>query len=239
MKYIYGPVQSRRLGFSLGLSLTPHKTCNFDCVYCQLGKTQQLTLARGDLIKVSEITQEVAVWLQNNPEQAKALNYITLSGSGEPTLNTGVGELIAWLKKNTLIPVCVITNGSTLADPAVRSELLAADLVVPSLDAATEPAFKAVNRPHADIKLEDIIAGLESFRKEYRGRIWLEIMFVKGKNDGAENIRQLTECIGRIHPDKIQLNSPVRCTAEPDALPLDEKKLLKIKEAFGDKAEIL
>jgi wyosine [tRNA(Phe)-imidazoG37] synthetase (radical SAM superfamily) len=239
MQYIYGPVQSRRLGLSLGVSLIPHKTCNFDCVYCQLGKTRETVAQRREYIKITDVIQELAGWLQQNPEQAGALNYITLSGAGEPTLNTAIGECIAWVKKNTAVSLCVMTNGSTLIDPAVRQELLAADLVVPSLDAAVESVFQAVDRPISGLKVEEVIGGIELFRREYRGKIWLEIMLIKGKNEGIENIRALVDAAGRIRPDKIQLNSPVRCTTEPDALPLEEKRLLKIKEMFGDRAEII
>lgn len=239
MKYIYGPVQSRRLGLSLGISLTPHKTCSFDCVYCQLGRTQETTVERREYVKAAELIQELSLWLANNPEPARELSYVTLSGSGEPTLNTAAAEFIAWVKKNTAKSVCVITNGSTLIDPEVRRALLSADIVVPSLDAAIEPAFKAVDRPHAGIKVEDVISGLIQFRREFRGKIWLEIMLIRGKNDGNDNIRRLVEVVEDIRPDKIQLNSPVRCTTEKDALPVEPKRLEKIREMFGDKAEIV
>ena len=239
MGYIYGPVPSRRLGLSLGISLTPHKTCNFDCVYCQLGRTSRTTVERKEYVKIQDVLQELADWLKNNPQQAAQLKFVTLSGSGEPTLNTGAGEFIAWVKKNTALSVCVITNGASMVDPAVRQAILGADLVVPSLDAATEAAFKAVDRPHEGIKAEDVIAGLAEFRKAYRGQIWLEIMLVKGINDDYGNIRKLVEAVGLIKPDKIQLNSPVRCTSEAGMEPVEEKRLQKIREMFGERCEIV
>ncbi len=239
MKYIYGPVRSRRLGLSLGVSLIPHKTCNFDCVYCQLGKTRRTLAGRKEYVKIGDVIQELSGWLQNNPAQAKELAHITLSGHGEPTLNTGIGEFIAWVKKNTGIPVCVITNGSTLADPAVRKSILAADIVVPSLDAAEQSAFEAVDRPHPSVKVGDVIAGLEVFREEYRGKIWLEIMLIRGKNDDPENLKKLVEAVELIRPDKVQLNSPVRCTTEPDAFPVEKKRLEEIRAMFGPRAEIV
>lgn len=239
MRYIYGPVPSRRLGLSLGISLTPPKTCNFDCVYCQLGPTLKTAVERREYVRIADVIQEFSDWLKNNPSLAAQLKFVTLSGHGEPTLNTGAGEFIAWVKANTAFSVCVITNGSTMADPAARATILGADLVVPSLDAATENAFKAVDRPHAGIKVEDVIAGLAEFRKAYRGKIWLEIMLVKGVNDDHVNIRKLVEAVERIRPDKVQLNSPVRSTTEADMAPLDEKRLQKIREMFGERCEIV
>jgi wyosine [tRNA(Phe)-imidazoG37] synthetase (radical SAM superfamily) len=239
MKYIYGPVKSRRLGFSLGLSLTPYKICNFDCIYCQLGKTLNLTNERKEYLKTEEILDELKLWLQNNSEEAGNLNYITFSGSGEPTLNIKIGEVIQEIKKITAIPVAVITNASLLNDAGVRRALSRADLIVPSLDAATLDIFRKINRPFGATRAEDIITGLVNLRKEYRGQIWLEIMLVRGVNDDLRHIKKLKEVIDKINPDKIQLNSPVRTTAEPNILSVDKSKLEKIKEILGDKCEII
>jgi wyosine [tRNA(Phe)-imidazoG37] synthetase (radical SAM superfamily) len=239
MRYIYGPVHSRRLGLSLGLSLTPHKVCDFDCVYCQLGKTSQKSLERKEYFKIEDILAEVVSWAGNNPKEAQELDYITISGAGEPTLNSGIGTLIDSLRKSIAVPVAVITNSSLLNDPAVRRQILGANLIVPSLDAVTEEAFQKIDRPGPEIKLQDIIEGLVSLRKEFKGRIWLEVMLVKGVNDNLAHTRKLKEAIERINPDKIQLNSPVRFTAEDGVEPLDAKHLEKIKELLGDKAEII
>jgi wyosine [tRNA(Phe)-imidazoG37] synthetase (radical SAM superfamily) len=239
MKYIYGPVHSRRLGLSLGLSLTPHKTCNFDCVYCQLGPTDTLSYQIKEYIPVSEIFDELQLWGKANPEQLKELKFITFSGCGEPTLNAGIGRLIGLIKQSFTVPVCVITNASEVSSPEARKQLLGAELIVPSLDAVDAGMFAAVNRPHASVKLTDIIEGLVSLRREFRGKIWLEIMVVKGINDSLAHARELKDVVDRINPDRIQLNSPVRSTAEKDILPADEKRLQKIKEILGDKAEIV
>jgi len=238
MKYIYGPVKSRRIGFSLGLSLTPYKICNFDCVYCQLGKTTEKTSQRKEYAKIGEIIDELKLWLTSNPQEAKSLNYITLSGSGEPTLNIKISDLIQEIKKITDIPVAVITNSSLLPDAAVRRDLSAADLIVPSLDSVSPKDFQGVDRPVAGISVENIIDGLASLRKEFRGKIWLEVMLVKGVNDDIRQIKKLKEAVDKINPDKIQLNSPVR-TAEPNIFAVDKNKLKKIKEILGDKAEII
>lgn len=238
MKYIYGPVKSRRIGFSLGLSLTPYKVCSFNCVYCQLGQTTEKTTQRKEYIKISEIIDELKAWLANNPDEAKNLNYITLSGSGEPTLNTGIQDLIREIKKVTAIPVAVITNASLLNDASLRREIMAADLIVPSLDAVSPEIFAKVDRPHEDIKIENIIDGLISLKKEFKGKIWLEVMLCRGINDDIRQIRKIKEVADRINPDKIQINSPVR-SSEPDILPVDKAKLEKIKEILGDRAEII
>ena len=239
MKYIYGPVPSRRLGLSLGLSLTPHKTCNLDCIYCQLGPTPALSAEIKEYVPVKEIFDELQTWIRNNPEQAKELKFVTFSGCGEPTLNAGIGGLIGMIKRSTAVPVCVITNATTLSSPEVRKALLAADVVVPSLDAADTATFEKINRPHGSLKLDAIVDGIAAFRKEYRGKIWLEIMIVKGVNDDLAHARKLLEIVERLSPDRIQLNSPVRSTAEKDVRPADPKRLEKIKELLGDKAEIV
>ena len=173
MKYIYGPVKSRRLGLSLGLSLTPHKVCNLDCLYCQLGKTKELFSKREEYVSIEDILLELKEWFVNNPQAAKDLNYITLSGSGEPTLNSQIGKLIDEIKKLSTAFVAVITNATLLSDEKVRSDIQYADLLVPSLDAVEQDIFDKINRPHAGIKVKDIIKGLISLRKDFKGKIWL------------------------------------------------------------------
>jgi wyosine [tRNA(Phe)-imidazoG37] synthetase (radical SAM superfamily) len=239
MRYIYGPVKSRRLGSSLGITVTPCKVCSFGCVYCQLGRTTLQTLEIKEYIKAEEIIRELNFWLQNNAEAAQVLNYITFSGSGEPTLNSQIGHLIAEIKKITPVPVAVITNASLLSNPQVRRSIGLADLIIPSLDAATPEVFARVNRPHESLKLAEIIQGLISLRKEFSGKIWLEVMLVRGINDDLRQIKKLNQIIEEIKPQKIQINSPVRSTSEPNILAVDKTKLEKIKEILGEKCEII
>ena len=177
--------------------------------------------------------------LQNNILEAKDLNYITLSGSGEPALNIKIGQLILDIKKITAVPVAVITNASLLNVALVRQALSCADLIIPSLDAVSPEIFTKVDRPAEDIKIEDIINGLIGLRKEFKGKIWLEVMLVKGINDDLAHIRKLKDIIDKINPEKIQLNSPVRTTAEDNVLAVDKKRLEKFKEILGDKCEII
>jgi wyosine [tRNA(Phe)-imidazoG37] synthetase (radical SAM superfamily) len=240
MKYIYGPVNSRRLGFSLGLSLTPYKTCSFDCIYCQLGSVSLTTVERKEYISVNEILEELRGWLENNKEKVAQLNFITLSGSGEPTLNLKIAELISRIKQMAAgVPVALISNASLFGDADLRGQVLQADLIVPSLDAVTEAVFQKIDRPHPGIKLEEIIEGLVLLRKEFTGKIWLEVMLVKGVNDDLRHIRKLKEVIERINPDKIQLNSPVRSAVQQNVSPVDKRKLEKIKDILGDRCEIV
>lgn len=239
MKYLYGPVKSRRLGLSLGLSLTPYKVCSFDCIYCQLQATSIKTSERKEYIDIREVIEELKSWLENNPGQVKTLSYITISGSGEPTLNIKIGKLISQVKKLTTVPLAVITNASLLSDPLVRSDIREADLIVPSLDAATDAVFARIDRPFTTVKIEDIIRGLEALRQEYRGKIWLEVMLVSGVNDDLRHIKRIKEAAERINPDKIQLNSPVRSSAQLNLRMVPEAKLRKIKSLLGEKCEII
>jgi len=234
MSHLFGPVPSRRLGRSLGLDITPYKTCTFDCVYCQLGRTTNKTVQRREYIAKDLILCELWDFL---PEGAEDVDYITFAGSGEPTLHSGIGEMIDAIKTMTDIPVAVITNGSLLFREDVRDDLLNADLVLPSLDAATTSAFRAVNQPHESLSVDRIIEGLRMFREVFRGEFRLEIMFVRGVNDGTDEITALLDAISVIDPDRVQLNTVVRPPRE-DVLPVDEGGMVRIREAFGGNFDV-
>ena len=235
-KYIFGPVPSRRLGRSLGVDLVPYKTCTFDCIYCDLGRTTHKTTSRQSYVTSGEIKKELELTL---PTLDKKPDFITLSGSGEPTLNNNIGDLVRGVKEITSIPVAVLTNSSLLSLEEVRKDLLQADLVLPSLDAITPALFEYINRPAPSLKIEEVISGLIQFRKQYRGQIWLEVLFCRGVNDGKEEIEKLKEVIERIQPDRVQLNTSVRPPAEDFAFPLTLGQLEEIRERLGDKAEII
>ena len=224
---------------SLGLSLSLHKTCNLNCIYCQWGRTKKTVSRRKEYAKIREIIAELKFWMQKNTQIAKELKFVTLSGLGEPTLNTGIGELIRQVKKITRLRIAVITNSTLLYDSLVRKALLEADLIIPSLDAVDPEMFKQIDRPHADVKLNEIIAGLVALKKEFHGKLWLEIMLVSGVNDDLRHIQELKKIIQRINPDKIQINSPVRTTAEKNVFPVKKSKLEKIRKILGNKAEII
>lgn len=235
-KYIFGPVPSRRLGRSLGVDLVPYKTCSFDCIYCDLGKTTCKTVSRQPFVSPEEIRRELELAL---PILEKRPDYITLSGSGEPTLNKNIGEIIRKIKEVTSIPIAVLTNGSLLFRDEVRKNILQADFVLPSLDAITPALFEYINRPHSSLRIEEIVLGLIQFRKQYRGQIWLEILFCRGVNDGKEEVEKLKEVIERVVPDRIQINTSVRPPAENFVFPLTLKQLENIKEKLGNKAEVV
>ncbi len=203
-QYLFGPVPSRRLGMSLGVDLVPHKVCSLNCVYCECGRTTNLTLDRKEYVPFDDVSKEIAHYLENNP----APDYITFSGSGEPTLNSRIGDVLNFIKSiNARIPVAVLTNGTLFQDTEVRHELLAADVVLPSLDAAEELSFRRINRPFHSLNIPEYISGLIEFRKEFKGRIWLEVLIIPGLNDNKENLVALKEAFLQINPDEIQLNT--------------------------------
>ncbi len=203
-KYLFGPVPSRRLGMSLGVDLVPKKVCSLDCVYCEVGKTTKLTTQRMEYIPYDKVVGELEHYFKNNPDP----DYITFSGSGEPTLNSRLGDVLDFIKQQKPgIPVAVLTNGTLLYDEQVRKELKNADVVLPSLDAASDEAFKKINRPAGDLTINSCIEGLVAFRKEFTGKIWLEIFILPSFNDDEEELLKLKSVIDRIQPDSVQLNT--------------------------------
>ena len=233
--YVYGPVPSRRLGYSLGVDLLPFKTCSLDCIYCQLGSAGRTTCERGTFYDKEIILEQI----RSVVASGRQIDTITFSGSGEPTLSALLGELIRDIKSFTDIPVTVLTNSTLLTRPDVRAELLAADRIVPSLDAVTQDVFERVNRPHPSLRIEEIIEGLKAFRSEFKGDIWLEIMLVMGVNDGLNHIRRLKDVIAEFQPDRVQLNTVVRPPAEAGAQPLSRKALEDIQNIIGGTCEIV
>lgn len=235
MRHIFGPVPSRRLGFSLGIDIIPAKTCTLNCVYCQLGPTACPTLKRKPYVTAKTILAEITTVLKDNP----AIDYLTFSGSGEPTLNSEIGKMIGKIKEMTPIPVAVITNATLLTRKKVRQDLLSADVVLPSLDAASEPVFRLINRPHPNLKLGSIIEGLRRFGEEYRGKIWLEVMLVKGINDSDIELNKIREIIKTIRVDKVHLNTVVRPPAERRVRPLTQKELGRAAKIIANRCEII
>jgi len=223
MGYLFGPVLSRRLGLSMGVDLLQYKTCNLDCVYCELGRTACLTACRNRFVPRDKVLREI------ERRQEEPFDYLTFAGSGEPTLSLDLGEVVSRAKKIVDSPVAVITNSTLLTSPAVRKEMAAADVVLPSLDAASQEAFMAINRPARGLFAEEMIQGLKDFRREYSGEIWLEVMLVRGINDHeAERIARAAEATD---PDRIQLNTVVRTPAYP-AEPLSQEEMERMLDIF-------
>lgn len=234
-KYLYGPVPSRRLGRSLGVDIVPVKVCTLDCIYCQVGRTTNKTIERAEYVHAEPIIAE----LQQAAAKKIEADYITIAGSGEPTLNSQLGRIIDNIKKITDIPVAIVTNGTLLYMPEVRADCAKADVVLPSLDAGGEQTFAKINRPHPDINIEKLISGLCAFRSEYSGRIWLEVFLLDSVNSSPEEIAKIHAAIQRIRPDKVQLNTAVRPTAYENVKKMTADKLDKIAARLGPNCEVI
>jgi len=234
-RYVYGPVPSRRLGHSLGLDLVPFKTCTYDCVYCQLGRTTKKTIERKEYVPVKEVLAELEKKLavENTPD------YIGLAGSGEPTLNSSIGDLIGKIRGLTDIPVAVLTNGSLLWMSEVQDALMEADLVLPSLDAGDEHLFRYVNRPHGDISFERMVDGIAAFTKRFPGEVWLEVLLLAGVTGISSEVKKIAALAKRIGPARVQLNTVSRPPAEEFALPLSTDQMLALKGFFPGKVDII
>lgn len=209
LKYVFGPVPSRRMGRSLGISPIPKKTCNYSCVYCQLGRTNKMTNKREEYFLLEDILSEF-----DSHHDEDSYDVITIVGEGEPTLYSRLGELIVEIKKRSKKPVAVITNGALLYDKNVRSELMNADIVLPSLDSYNEEMFKRIDRPYGRIKFNEVWEGLVDFTNEYKGQIYMEIMLMNGVNDDEESLLEFKNLLEQIKYDRLYINTPVRPPAE-------------------------
>ncbi len=233
-KYVYGPVPSRRLGRSLGVNPIPSKTCNYSCIYCQLGRTDHMTNKRQDFFPPEEIIKEIG----SATSSKEKIDYITLVGEGEPTLCKSIGKIIQSTKKLTDIPVAVITNGALLSEADVRSELISADVVMPSLDAADQKTFERINRPIGRMQITKIIQGMVEFRKQFNSKLWLEVMLVEGVNDSEEHLVKLSHILKEISPDRTYINIPIRPPAEPWVKPPDKETIAKAHAIIGGAVSI-
>lgn len=237
MKHVFGPVPSRRLGQSLGVDPIPFKTCNWNCVYCQLGRTTPVTNVRCDYFPPDVIVAQVSDALaSHNPVE---IDWVTFVGSGEPTLHASLGKIIRQVKALTSIPVAVITNGSLLHRPEVQEELAAADAVLPTLDAGNRKLYHAVNRPHPSLTFDSLIEGLVEFRSAYRGKLWLEVMLVRGLNDTEAALHELAAHVRRIGPDELHVNLPSRPPAEAWVSPPEKERATRASALLGDFAHIV
>jgi wyosine [tRNA(Phe)-imidazoG37] synthetase (radical SAM superfamily) len=236
-QYIFGPILSRRLGISLGVDLVPHKTCSLDCVYCECGKTTDLTLEQKEYVKFKDVKKELEHFWNHNDDP----DYITFSGSGEPSLNSKLGNVIEFIKnKKPCIKTAVLTNSTLFDNPDVRQSLLKADLVIPSLDAVSNKAFIKINRPDKGLDIKKIIKGIEIFAKEYHGKIWLEIFILPGFNDSESDLILLKKAIKTINPDLIQLNTLDRPGTVSHIKPASKLELERVKRVLEfDNIEII
>ncbi len=237
MKYVFGPVPSRRLGQSLGIDPVPLKTCNWNCVYCQLGRSKPLVNERREYFPRQDILAEVKQALATH--RPGEIDWVTLIGSGETTLHLGVGWLVREIKAITDLPVAVITNGSLLYLPELRVDLSAADAVLPSLDAGNAALYRKINRPHPQASFKRLVDGLAAFRKEYQGKLWVEVMLVRGLNDTEEALREIAEVLRQIKPDEVHILQPDRPPVETWVQPPDENGLLRARAILGELAKVI
>lgn len=235
MTYVYGPVPSRRLGQSIGVDPLPPKTCNYQCIYCQLGKTTHFTNTRANFYPLEDITKDMQAVIRNNQNK---FDYVTFVGSGEPTLYKDLGRLIHKAKELTDKRVCVITNGSLLNNEEVSEALMNSDVVMPSLDAGNKKDFIKINRPYPEIKYQSMLQGLIDFKRKYSGYFWLEVMLMKGINDSREKLVEIKQKIDLIQPDRIDINVPIRPPTEDWVKIPNEIVYERIKELFEDYSDI-
>ncbi len=210
MNYVFGPVPSRRMGRSLGISPIPQKACNYSCVYCQLGRTNKMTNRRQEYFPLEDILEE----FDQHHSKEEHYDVVTIVGEGEPTLYSRLGELILALKDRTSKPVAVITNGALLYDESVRNDLMHADLVLPSLDGFDRASFQTIDRPHGFLNYDEVFEGLVAFSHGYQGLLYLEIMLVEGMNDDENSLKKFQSLLKKIRYDRLYLNTPVRPPAE-------------------------
>ncbi|MBN1268349.1 MAG: radical SAM protein [Kiritimatiellae bacterium] len=234
-KYLFGPVPSRRFGRSLGVDLTPFKTCSLNCVFCQLGRTAAHTIERREFVPTVDVLVELADWIA----QGIRADYITLSGSGEPTLHSRFGDILDFVRSRSTIPTALLTNGTLLHLPEVRTSACKAGVVKVSLSAWDQASFERINLPHAAVTFDLLVAGERALREEFDGPIWMEVMLVEGFNSTPDQVRRIAEIAKTIRPDRIHLNTVVRPSAEVAATAVPRERLEDLTDLFVPRAEVI
>jgi wyosine [tRNA(Phe)-imidazoG37] synthetase (radical SAM superfamily) len=234
-RYLFGPVPSRRFGRSLGIDLTPFKTCSLDCIFCQLGRTTRLTCEQEEFVSTQAVLRELAHWFA----AGNTADFLTLSGSGEPTLHSGFGAIIRYLRQQTEIPVALLSNGTLFTRPSVREAALQANVVKLSLSGGDQETFRQINRPHPGLQIESMVEGYRAFRKAFRGRLVLEVFLVRGMNDTPEAVARIAALANTVEADDVHLNTAVRPPAESYALPLTRAEMEALTERFRPAATVI
>jgi len=234
MSHIFGPVPTRRLGLSLGVDLIPTKTCTYNCIYCEVGNTTCHTMDVESFIPPDEIEKELDIALKKNRPDT-----ITLAGSGEPTLNSSIDEIIKVIRKKTDTKIALLTNGSLLWREDVLRKVLSVDIILPTLSTVFDETFTAIHRPCAGLNPNMLIKGLRDLKKSYKGSIFLEVILLSGLNDTDREIEGLKQVVMEISPDKIQLNTVIRPPSDKRAKPVNALRMDQIRNFFGERAEVV
>lgn len=234
-RYLFGPVPSRRFGRSLGVDLTPRKTCSLNCVFCQLGRTPSTTVERRAYVPTAEVLAELRDWLDGGGQA----DYISLAGSGEPTLHSEFGTVLQFIRDHSAIPTALLTNSTLLHLPQVREAAARAHVVKASLSAWNQASFGWINRPHEQLRFADLLAGLQAFRTEFSGQLWLEVFLLGGMNAVPADVRKIAALAATIAPNRIQLNTAVRPPAEEFAAPLSRSQMEELALLFEPPAEVI
>ena len=234
-KYLFGPVPSRRFGRSLGVDLNPYKTCSLDCVFCQLGRTTEKTITRREYVPTERVLSELHEWLNKGGRA----DYITLSGSGEPTLHSRFGEVLEFIRSQSTIPGVLLTNGTMLNLQEVRDAAACADVVKTSLSAWDQPSYIWMNRPHPQLRFDHLIEGQKAFRAQFKGELWMEVFLVGGMNSMRDDVSKIANLAGEIGPDRIHLNTAIRPPAEDFVAPLSKEHMEELTHLFQPRAEVI
>ncbi|MFH1529896.1 MAG: radical SAM protein, partial [Pseudomonadota bacterium] len=232
---LYGPVNSRRFGRSLGVDLVPHKICSYDCNYCQLGRTTDLVATPREFVAPDEILADLDAALSGGA----APDVITLAGSGEPTLYRDLGAVVVGIKARTEVPLLLLTNGSLLWDPAVRDAVREVDLLEPSLDAPDETTWRRINRPPEEHGFDRMVEGIRDAARVHPGRLRVEVMLLRGLNDAPAQLQAFAALLATIPKEGVDINSPVRPVPEADVFPCDLATLERARRLFGVGTEII
>jgi wyosine [tRNA(Phe)-imidazoG37] synthetase (radical SAM superfamily) len=234
-RYLFGPVPSRRFGRSLGVDLTPRKTCTLDCVFCQLGPTTHKTMTRKEYVPLDAVLAELGAWIK---QDGKA-DYLTLSGSGEPTLHSGFGEVLRFIRSHSSIPAVLLTNGTLLHLPEVQEAASHAHIVKISLSAWDQASFGWMNRPHPELSFHQVVDGQKTFRTRFKGQLWLEVFLVAGMNSLPPDVAKIAALAKEIRPDRIHLNTAVRPPSEDFVGPVSTERLASLTPLFCPEAEVI
>ena len=233
-KHVFGPVPSRRLGISLGVDLVVSKSCNLNCIFCECGATKKIQLERQKFKNMNEMLEEISAVLKDiKPD------YITFSGSGEPTLSLDLGNISRAIKEDLKYQgkICLITNSLLLADENLMKELEYIDLIVPTLNTLTQDIFEKIVRPDYRTSVEEIRKGFINLNKSnYKGKIWIEIFILENVNDSDENFVNIANFLKseKIRYDKIQLNTIDRVGAERDLKAISFEKISRAKKILEE-----